>query len=328
MTEQERMDLPTGGQPDADPIPEQAGAAQPEVAPAPLARPAPAPVRRPPVRRVGTVTLGLALIATGLAITAYFFVPGFDIILVAKLAPLVLVILGAEVLWAAARRKGEERLRFDFLAAFVSFLLICASLCAATLPVMWRWYGPERSVVQQRLSEELEEQLYAALRDQGVRDFTAWVNLGGYEFDRQMTLDDLRAEDQVGASIELGGTVENTGDFAARAMEVLPILRQFGVDQVYLGWSDANNSWAVDLAGVFEMNIDVAGLERRVVHNLRVVDEEGNNLWMSEEEAAAWQASQAADAASQAENDGEPAASAAPEDFEAPVTGGETAETA
>ena len=103
MTEQERMGLPAGGQPDAAPAPEQAGAAQPETAPAP----APAPARRPPVRRVGTVTLGLSLIVTGLAITAYFFVPGFDIIFVAKLAPLVLVFLGAEVLWASVRSKGE-----------------------------------------------------------------------------------------------------------------------------------------------------------------------------------------------------------------------------
>ena len=116
MTEQERMDLPTNEQP--APVSEPAPAAE-QAAPAPVPV-LPAPPRRPPVRRVGTVTLGLSLIVTGLAITAYFFVPGFDIISVAKLAPLVLVFLGAEVLWASARRKGEERLRLDFLAAFVS----------------------------------------------------------------------------------------------------------------------------------------------------------------------------------------------------------------
>ena len=37
MTEQERMDLPTNGQPDAAPTFEPAGAAQPEAAPAPAA---------------------------------------------------------------------------------------------------------------------------------------------------------------------------------------------------------------------------------------------------------------------------------------------------
>lgn len=327
MTEQERMDLPTSGQPDAAPTSEPAGAAQPEAAPAPAAQPAPAPApaRRPPVRRVGTVTLGLSLIVTGLAITAYFFVPGFDIIFVAKLAPLVLVFLGAEVLWASVRRKGEERLRFDFLAAFVGFVLICASLCAATLPAMWRWYGPDRSSTEERLSDELEEQLHTAFQGQDVLDCSGWVNLGGYEFDREMTLADLRAEDHAGANITLGGTVENGDEFAARVAALLPALRDAGVDRAYFYWSDDDESWDLDLDGVFDMNADAARLSQMGRHQVQVVDEFGDTMWMEEREAEEYLAQQAADASSTPEGDGEPAASSVPEDFNMPVTGEETA---
>lgn len=327
MTEQERMGLPTNGQPDAAPTPEPAGAAQPEAAPAPAAQPAPAPApaRRPPVRRVGTVTLGLSLIVTGLAITAYFFVPGFDIIFVAKLAPLVLVFLGAEVLWASVRRKGEERLRFDFLAAFVGFVLICASLCAATLPAMWRWYGPDRSSTEERLSDELEEQLHTAFQGQDVLDCSGWVNLGGYEFDREMTLADLRAEDHAGANITLGGTVENGDEFAARVAALLPALRDAGVDRAYFYWSDDDESWDLDLDGVFDMNADAARLSQIGRHQVQVVDEFGDTMWMEEREAEEYLAQQAADASSAPEGDGEPAASSVPEDFNMPVTGEETA---
>lgn len=327
MTEQERMGLPAGGQPDAAPIPEQAGAAQPEAAPASAAQPAPAPVpaRRPPVRRVGTVTLGLSLIVTGLAITAYFFVPDFDIIFVAKLAPLVLVFLGAEVLWASVRRKGEERLRLDFLAAFVGFVLICASLCAATLPAVWRWYGPDRSSTEERLSDELEEQLHTAFQGQDVLDCSGWVNLGGYEFDREMTLADLRAEDHAGANITLGGTVENGDEFAARVAALLPALRDAGVDRAYFYWSDDDESWDLDLDGVFDMNADAARLSQIGRHQVQVVDEFGDTMWMEEREAEEYLAQQAADASSAPEGDGEPAASSVPEDFNMPVTGEETA---
>ena len=327
MTEQERMDLPTNGQPDAAPTFEPAGAAQPEAAPAPAAQPAPAPApaRRPPVRRVGTVTLGLSLIVTGLAITAYFFVPGFDIVSVAKLAPLVLVFLGAEVLWASARRKGEERLRLDFLAAFVSFVLICASLCAATLPAVWRWYGPDRASTEERLSDELEEQLHAAFQGQDVLDCNGWVNLGGYEFDREMTLADLRAEDHAGANITLGGTVENGDEFAARVAALLPALRDAGVDRAYFYWSDDDESWDLDLDGVFDMNADAARLSQIGRHQVQVVDEFGDTMWMEEREAEEYLAQQAADASSTPEGDGEPAASSVPEDFNMPVTGEETA---
>ncbi len=318
MTEQERMDLPVNEQP--APVFEPAPAAE-QAAPAPVPV-LPAPPRRPPVRRVGTVTLGLSLIVTGLAITAYFFVPGFDIVSVAKLAPLVLVFLGAEVLWASARRKGEERLRLDFLAAFVSFVLICASLCAATLPAVWRWYGPDRSSTEERLSDELEEQLHAAFQGQNVLDCSGWVNLGGYEFDREMTLADLRAEDHAGANITLGGTVANGDEFAARVAALLPALRDAGVDRAYFYWSDDDESWDLDLDGVFDMNADATRLSQMGRHQVQIVDEFGDTMWMEAGEAEEYLARQAAAAA---ENDGEAGTSSAAQDFDGPVVSEETA---
>lgn len=318
MTDQERMDLPANEQP--APVSEPAPAAE-QAAPAPVPV-LPAPPRRPPVRRVGTVTLGLSLIVTGLAITAYFFVPGFDIISVAKLAPLVLVFLGAEVLWASARRKGEERLRLDFLAAFVSFVLICASLCAATLPAVWRWYGPDRSSTEERLSDELEEQLHAAFQGQDVLDCNGWVNLGGYEFDREMTLADLRAEDHAGANITLGGTVANGDEFAARVAALLPALRDAGVDRAYFYWSDDDESWDLDLDGVFDMNADATRLSQMGRHQVQIVDEFGDTMWMEAGEAEEYLARQAAAAA---ENDDEAGASSAAQDFDGPVVSEETA---
>lgn len=318
MNEQERMDLPANEQP--APVSEPAPAAE-QAAPAPVPV-LPAPPRRPPVRRVGTVTLGLSLIVTGLVITAYFFVPGFDIVSVAKLAPLVLVFLGAEVLWASARRKGEERLRLDFLAAFVSFVLICASLCAATLPAVWRWYGPDRSSTEERLSDELEEQLHAAFQGQDVLDCNGWVNLGGYEFDREMTLADLRAEDHAGANITLGGTVANGDEFAARVAALLPALRDAGVDRAYFYWSDDDESWDLDLDGVFDMNADATRLSQMGRHQVQIVDEFGDTMWMEAGEAEEYLARQAAAAA---ENDDEAGASSAAQDFDGPVVSEETA---
>ena len=318
MNEQERMDLPANEQPAPVSVPAPA-AEQAAPAPVPVL---PAPPRRPPVRRVGTVTLGLSLIVTGLAITAYFFVPGFDIVSVAKLAPLVLVFLGAEVLWASARRKGEERLRLDFLAAFVSFVLICASLCAATLPAVWRWYGPDRSSTEERLSDELEEQLHAAFQGQDVLDCNGWVNLGGYEFDREMTLADLRAEDHAGANITLGGTGANGDEFAARVAALLPALRDAGVDRAYFYWSDDDESWDLDLDGVFDMNADATRLSQMGRHQVQIVDEFGDTMWMEAGEAEEYLARQAAAAA---ENDGEAGASSAAQDFDGPVVSEETA---
>ena len=53
-----------------------------------------------PVRRVGSITLGLCLMAVGVCFLLYYFVPGFNWLLVSKVgAPLALVALGVEVIW-------------------------------------------------------------------------------------------------------------------------------------------------------------------------------------------------------------------------------------
>ena len=64
------------------------------------ARPAPRPpvTDNRPVRRVGSITLGLCLIALGICFLCYYFLPGFNWVLVVKVgAPLALVALGGEV---------------------------------------------------------------------------------------------------------------------------------------------------------------------------------------------------------------------------------------
>ncbi len=86
-----------------------------------------------PVRRVGSVTLGLTLIAIGAGYLCYYFLPGFRWLLVMKIAaPLTLVSMGLEVLYCTARC---EQYRYDFAAVLESLFLVCAALFLATLPL-------------------------------------------------------------------------------------------------------------------------------------------------------------------------------------------------
>lgn len=54
-----------------------------------------------PVRRVGTLTLGVSLILAGLVGLGCYFIPGFNGWLVCRLSPVMLIGLGAEVLWGS-----------------------------------------------------------------------------------------------------------------------------------------------------------------------------------------------------------------------------------
>ena len=96
-------------------------------------RPAPKAPESAPVRRVGTLTMGLALVVVGAALCVGLFFPNVDFLLLFKLSPLVLVALGCEVIFAASTAKGM-RLKYDFLSMFVCFLLMRAcgtAICRA-----------------------------------------------------------------------------------------------------------------------------------------------------------------------------------------------------
>ena len=281
-----------------------------------FAQPAEEPVKVPPVsrpqaarpapqrvRRVGSFTLGVALILTGLCIALSMVRPAFPILTAAKLAPLVLVALGAEVLWANAR-KGEARLKYDLLSMFVCFVLICASLGAATLPFLLRFYGPEREYTQQRLEQELEQALYQALPAGAVLDGYTYVDLNRMEFDQEMTLADLRPEDMVRVYLTLSGSYGDPNAFAAACAQTLPALRQLGVDQVEFTAENETDRWTMQIGGTFQMNASAEQLAGEAIHEVRYWDGSSYSWWR-EDELAAWQAEQAAKEESPAEQDGE-----------------------
>ena len=76
-------------------------------------------------RRVGTFTLGVVLVAAGAGMMASMFWPALDIAWLLKASPLILVLLGIEVLIAA---RGGARVRYDWLGMLLCVLLTGASL--------------------------------------------------------------------------------------------------------------------------------------------------------------------------------------------------------
>lgn len=84
-----------------------------------------------PVRRVGTLTLGVCLIACGVLFLCYFFVPHFNWELALKIAPAAgLILLGCEVLYFAAR---PQRWKYDFLSVLLCIVLMVSAFGGACL---------------------------------------------------------------------------------------------------------------------------------------------------------------------------------------------------
>ena len=234
------------------------------------------------MRRVGFFTLGIALILTGGCIAASMILPDFPLFTVAKLAPLVLVALGVEVLWANAR-KGDAQLKYDLLSMFVCFVLICASMGAATLPILLRYYGPDREYTERRLEQELEEHLNEKLPDGIVLDGYSYVDLNRMEFDREMTLADLKTEDLVRVNLTLAGAYADENAFAEACAQMLPALRELGVDQVDFHSENGDDQWELQIGGPFQMNASAQELAVQVTHMVRYWEDDSYTWWDEDE---------------------------------------------
>ena len=92
-----------------------------------------------PVRRVGTVSAGLALIASGILLLLWLLgcIDAHGLLLAARFAPVLLIILGAEFLFAGTSVKQAD-IRYDFLGALCALLVIGAALLAAALALHFR----------------------------------------------------------------------------------------------------------------------------------------------------------------------------------------------
>lgn len=166
-----------------------------------------------PVRRVGSITLGLCLMAVGVCFLLYYFVPGFNWLLVSKMgAPLALVALGVEVIWCAAH---PGRWKYDFLAVISSLVLMSGAFCLTLLPLFWQEVSPERRIQTESLKDEYEQALYGSLQDTKIRLFSVHTYMDtGYGVQPQ-TLAELN---QPGVFLSLGidlyGPYDRTADFA------------------------------------------------------------------------------------------------------------------
>ena len=76
-------------------------------------------------RRVGTFTLGVVLVLSGIAMLLCMFFPTLDLAVLLKLSPLILVSLGAETLLAA--RCGSA-IRYDWVGMILCFVLVSCAL--------------------------------------------------------------------------------------------------------------------------------------------------------------------------------------------------------
>ena len=210
---------------------------------APLTGEAPQTAKPQPLRRVGSFTLGVCLIAAGIFFLLAYFVPGVDWKLMLKIAPAAgLILLGGEVLFFAAR---PGRWKYDFWSVLICLVLMAGCFGLSLLPVVWEEIGPERNQASMKLSQQYTADAYAQIRksdpDAPVKDISGNVYLytGAVK-----TLEDIDGgSGYVTLDVELSGSYGSAEQFAQACRSMTDAVQQCRPqpDTLIFAWSPDND---------------------------------------------------------------------------------------
>lgn len=106
--------------------------------------------------------MGITLVLVGILLLVFLFHP-FDPTPLLRFSPLLLVLLGVEILFQYFHNHGQN-LRYDFWGTFFCcFIIFCSLIACAAYPFVE--YGTTYWQVEQKISSEVYEQIYAKLPD-------------------------------------------------------------------------------------------------------------------------------------------------------------------
>lgn len=201
------------------------------------------PGKQPPLRRVGSFTLGVCLIAAGIFFLLTYFVPDFPTQPVLRIVPAAgLVLLGGEVLFFAAR---PGRWKYDFWSVLICLVLMAGCFGLSLLPVVWEEIGPERDQASMKLSQQYTADAYAQIRksdpDAPVKDISGNVYLytGAVK-----TLEDIDGgSGYVTLDVELSGSCGSAEQFAQACRSMTDAVQQCRPqpDTLIFAWSPDND---------------------------------------------------------------------------------------
>ena len=210
---------------------------------APLTGEAPQPAKPQPLRRVGSFTLGVCLIAAGIFFLLTYFVPSVDWKLTFKIDPAAgLILLGGEVLFFAAR---PGRWKYDFWSVLICLVLMAGCFGLSLLPVVWDELGPERNQASMKLSQQYTADAYAQIRksdpDAPVKDISGNVYLytGAVK-----TLEDIDGgSGYVTLDVEMSGSYGSAEQFAQACRSMTDAVQQCRPqpDTLIFAWSPEND---------------------------------------------------------------------------------------
>ena len=222
-------------------------------------------------RRVGTLAFALVLILAGVLLMVYQLVPRFNLLQIVKFSPIILVVLGIEMLVYSA--KPDVLVKFDWLAMLGTAFTLCIVGTAALLPLAISEWGPARSYAQSRIESQKTEAMYNALSTEpelkartNSLSVNVWFN---HETHGNYTLQD---GDDCILHTELVNDYVDAETFAADCMAVMQAAQAENLGFTRYSFStdedtDGGISYYLDCVASYPAGLTAAQVARRVTES-------------------------------------------------------------
>lgn len=209
---------------------------------APLTGEAPQPAKPQPLRRVGSFTLGVCLIAAGIFFLLAYFVPSVDWKLTFKIAPAAgLILLGGEVLFC----RPPGRWKYDFWSVLICLVLMAGCFGLSLLPVVWDELGPERNQASMKLGQEYTTEAYDKIKQTAPDIRVKNISGNAYLYSSEAkTLRDVNAGNgYLSLTVELFGGYDSVQAFAQDCRSVTDAVQQCSAqpNELRITWSPDND---------------------------------------------------------------------------------------
>lgn len=119
-----------------------------------------------PVRRVGTVTMGITLIAVGVLLLVTLVSGDYSLLWLGRLSPVILVLIGIEIILSFAFSR-QRPIKYDFFSVFICLILIFGSIAGSLIPTIM-----SLSQNQHRTEFKVRQEAEASM-DQILKDFSS-----------------------------------------------------------------------------------------------------------------------------------------------------------
>ena len=222
-------------------------------------------------RRVGTLAFALVLILAGVLLMVYQLVPRFNLLQIVKFSPIILVVLGIEMLVYSA--KPDVLVKFDWLAMLGTAFTLCVVGAAALLPLAVSEWGPARSSAINRIETEKVDALYSALTADpelkaktGYCGVNVWFNHGA---DGSYT---LQSGDDCVLNTTLTGPYADAESFAADCIGIMQLAadKDLGFTSYHFSSgedTDDGISYYLDCVASYPAGLTAAQVAQRVTES-------------------------------------------------------------